>query len=1053
MKRHLRPFAAMMCVLVAVLCAAGAVPARDRPAADRTAAPNKPVAAAMDRWLVLGPFASPVPAFGAEEKEPYGASRFLSYEEIPLVSLKPAAGAVQATILGRALAWTTVAADTGGAPLAAPPGTPAIAYLAAWVEAPRWMKVKVSARSTSPFRLLVDGAEIAKGDGGAAEKSGEAKLEPGAHLVVVKTVRMPADTTGSWRAGASIAAVAADVPAPVVSIDPARPISIREILDLVNVTSLALSPDGAVAACAMAKWTASSESQESWIELRSTKDGSLLRAIRDCKGIGGLRWAPVGRRLAYTARGDGELGTIRVLDLETGEIATIVERVKDLGGFRWSRDGSFLVYSIGEEREPDKRGVRLLTKIEDRWESGRERSHLYLSTVPGGMTRRLTAGPHGVDVRDVHPDGVHLLATREYEDLSRRPYGTTELVVIDARDGSVEELWKGSWLNDVSWSPDGKTILVQAGPSAFGPIGVNVPEGTIPNDYDGQLYLFDPATKGVEPLTRDFDPAVSAAHWLPDGSICVVAETGACTGVYRCNPRTRTFKRLETGFEVAQTHDVAASKPVGVFFGGGAVRSNRLYAIDLSRGSSRMIHDPNPGAFDTVRQGAVESWSFVSSDGATIDGYYYLPPDFDPSRKYPCIVYYYGGTSPIERSYGGRYPKNLWAAHGYVVYVPEPSGATGYGQAFSAAHVNDWGKRAAGEIIEGATKFAEAHPFVDRARLGCIGASFGGFMTELLVTRTNLFAAAVSHAGISFIGSYWGEGYWGYSYNAVAAAESFPWNRRDIYVDQSPLFAADRVTTPILLTHGADDTNVPPGESEQFFTALKLLGKTVAYVKVEGQNHAIMQPKKREIWSKTIIAWFDRFLKNEPEWWNDLYPEQAGAASVSLSTPPARSAAPPAPLAGTVVAKADGAKVVIGETTRAGIDEAIAGWDAEYFDYRPDESLLGEIAGRLDGVDLVVVLGTWCSDSRREVPRLWKVLDAVGFPAERMRTFAVESARAKSDAALTPELLDWSKSVRAFYGITAVESVIVYRGGVELGRIVEAPAKSIEADLLEILKK
>ena len=136
-----------------------------------------------------------------------------------------------------------------------------------------------------------------------------------------------------------------------------------------------------------------------------------------------------------------------------------------------------------------------------------------------------------------------------------------------------------------------------------------------------------------------------------------------------------------------------------------------------------------------------------------------------------------------------------------------------------------------------------------------------------------MFAAAVSHAGISSIASYWGEGYWGYQYSAIAAAESFPWNRKDLYLDQSPLFEADKVKTPVLLTHGTADTNVPVGESDQFYTALKLVNAPVEYVQIEGQNHWILDHDKRLLWSRTIVAWFDRWLKDQPEWWNHLYPE------------------------------------------------------------------------------------------------------------------------------------------------------------------------------------
>jgi dipeptidyl aminopeptidase/acylaminoacyl peptidase len=160
---------------------------------------------------------------------------------------------------------------------------------------------------------------------------------------------------------------------------------------------------------------------------------------------------------------------------------------------------------------------------------------------------------------------------------------------------------------------------------------------------------------------------------------------------------------------------------------------------------------------------------------------------------------------------------------------------------------------------------------VDIQRVGCIGASYGGFITMLLQTRTSLFSAAIAHAGISSISSYWGEGNWGYAYSAYATAYSFPWDRKDIYVRQSALFNADRITTPLLLLHGSADTNVPPGESAQLYAALKILGREVEYIQVMDQDHHILTYNKRILWTKTIMAWFDKWLKREPEWWNNLY--------------------------------------------------------------------------------------------------------------------------------------------------------------------------------------
>jgi len=174
-----------------------------------------------------------------------------------------------------------------------------------------------------------------------------------------------------------------------------------------------------------------------------------------------------------------------------------------------------------------------------------------------------------------------------------------------------------------------------------------------------------------------------------------------------------------------------------------------------------------------------------------------------------------------------------------VVYVLQPSGAIGYGQEFSARHQNNWCKTTADEIIASVRAFAEAHPFIDAKHIGCMGASYGGFTTEYLTTQTDLFACAISHAGISSISSYWGEGYWGYGYSTNASAYSFPWNRRDIYVDQSPLFNADKVKVPILLIHGTADDNVHYQNCAEYSEALVQAGIQFDMQIYTNRNHGI----------------------------------------------------------------------------------------------------------------------------------------------------------------------------------------------------------------------
>jgi dipeptidyl aminopeptidase/acylaminoacyl peptidase len=493
-------------------------------------------------------------------------------------------------------------------------------------------------------------------------------------------------------------------------------------------------------------------------------------------------------------------------------------------------------------------------------------------TVPDGVVRRLTAGELSTDAAAIHPDGRRLLFTRTTVDYENRPYSRTELCSLDLATLQTERLWEGGWYSGCAWSPDGERLMLMGGPTMFGDLGVNVPDGRIPNDYDTQLYLFDPQTRQAQAVSREFNPSINSCAWnKATGQVLVSANDGERVRLYTFHPADGRFTPVAAMVDVVSDFDVATATDWALYYGTSVTSPQALYLLNLTTGESRLLREPTAESFARVQMGEVRDWSFVNERGDTIEGRVHLPPDFDPQKKYPAIVYYYGGTSPVTRDFGGRYPKNWWAAQGYVVYVLQPSGTYGYGQAFSSWHVNDWGKVVADEIIDGTKKFLAAHPYVDPKRVGCIGASYGGFMTMLLQTRTDMFAAAVSHAGISSIASYWGEGWWGYTYNSVSAANSFPWNRPDIYIDQSALFSADKIHTPLLLLHGSADTNVPPGESTQLYIALKLLGREVELVQVLGENHLVMNHTNRVIWYKTIVAWFDRWLKNQPQYWDELY--------------------------------------------------------------------------------------------------------------------------------------------------------------------------------------
>ncbi len=768
-------------------------------------------------------------------------------------------------------------------PLAADTTRPQIAYLSVNLRTSRWAKIQLKIKSHQLLKVYLDGeSKITKDKAEKASKgenpkkpgeiSSELKLETGSHQLLIKTIYDPASKS-PWSIQAKL-----ELPKNVTKTDlevtlaPERVFSLNDLLDGPKINSAAISPNGELVAIWLSQSKPPKDESESWLEIRKGEDGSLVQTFRGGMRVAGFQWAPVGKKFTCVSTADGE-STLWIVDLEQGTTIPLLKQIKDFGSHTWAPDGRYILYSVNEKPEADKRGVKQLQGLTDRWSYGRNRSFLYQVTLPDGVKRRLTAGDLSTNLTTIHPNGSAFLFTRTVEDYQNRPYSKTELYHFDLNKFEVKQIWSGFFLDQVIWSPDGQRFLVLAGPSTFGKLGVNVPKGMIPNDYDTQAYLFDTELKNGEAISRNFDPAINTAIWSQyDGQIYFNTTDREYHRLYQYNLTTKSFTLINTKVDVVNSYDIARTSPRMVFSGQGAYQPEAVYRLDLQRKEQHPLFDLDQLVLKSIKIGSIESWQFTNQRQVKIDGRIYYPPDFDSQKKYPCIVYYYGGTSPVTRNFGGRYPMEYYTAQGYVVYVLQPSGAIGFGQAFSALHVNDWGKIVADEIIDGVKQFLKAHPFVDAKRVGCMGASFGGFMTQLLLTRTDIFAAAVSHAGISALSSYWGEGYWGYTYSAVATANSFPWNRKDIYVNQSPLFAADKIVTPLLLTHGASDTNVPPGESEQMYVALKLLGKTVEYLKFDGQNHFIADYGKRKLWTKSIIGWFDKWLKDQPQFWEELYP-------------------------------------------------------------------------------------------------------------------------------------------------------------------------------------
>lgn len=734
-------------------------------------------------------------------------------------------------------------------------------------------KATIAVEGLEQYRLFVDGEQVAvNGD------KAETILTPSQHTVVIKYLTRK--NASSDKKSIKLTVTAANgAPLSVGDAAAKRAYNIYDVICAPNYPSVSISPNGKFIVVRKT-WVDRKGNNHSISELRNSQTNRVMATFEE-----NVKWMPASNKLYFTQKAsdssiageekqDGTLQLITINPL-TMEREVLAANIPD-GWFQFTPDEKTLIYTLYTEGRKKDAQVYDVKEPDDRQPGWRSRSYLAKFDLASGVLQPLTFGYHNVYLNDISADSRYLLIGKSEERLTKRPTTLNSYYRLNLNDMSVETLIeKGEFLNSAQFSPDGKSILVSASPEAFNGIGKNVEEGQTPSMIDTQLYLMTLSDKKVRPLTRDFNPNVQSVNWSKaDGNIYFTAEDKDCVHLFQLNPKSGKFTLLKTPEEYIKSFSLASSAAEMVFSGQSASNADRLYKMNTKALKSQLVDDLSARELKDVELGECKAWNFVNSRGDTLCCRYYLPPHFDAAKKYPMIVNYYGGCSPTSRMFQSRYPHHVYAAMGYVVLVVNPSGATGFGQKFSARHVDTAGEGVAEDIISSTQAFCDEHAFVNRKKIGCIGASYGGFMTQYLQTKTDLFAAAISHAGISDHTSYWGEGYWGYSYSEVSMANEYPWTNKHLFVDQSPLYNADKIHTPLLFVHGTADNNVPVGESIQLYTALKLLGRPTAMVLVDGQDHHIIDYEKRLKWQNTIFAWFAKWLQDDASWWTEMYGDE-----------------------------------------------------------------------------------------------------------------------------------------------------------------------------------
>lgn len=724
------------------------------------------------------------------------------------------------------------------------------------IETTRYSQGTLTIKGIENAQLFID-AKLQKGDNHTYSLS----LTNGSHSVIVV-----AQQVANWNNVSLDFEPKADTDNITINTSTTKRLSAEQLFDAPTISGLSLAPDAKQYVTSTRSYSNKTANQANVVtELKNSQNQTLYRF--EGQQPSNMVWSPNNQFLVYMLGSE-----LKQLNRKNLSIKTLARELEGASNFNFYNNNS-LIFSWSKTPEDNNSLTKHYKGLQDRWSYARNVSQLYMLDTNSGLTKALSQGPISHSFEDANTNRGKVLMSRQVMVMQATTHPETELVELDLQSNKITSFGKFKTFNHAKYA--NKDVYVVAGPDFKNGAGRALPKGMLANNYDGQLYLLSDNGKNVKALSKQFDPAIGELHVLDNGDALIKVTEQDTQPLYLYDLSKQRFKKLNTGLDIVEQFSYSHERnPQVLLSGTTASTPQQLKRLNISKNKTDLIWDSKPLAYANTQIPTLEEFNFTNKDGVEITGRVYLPTNLDKTKKHPALVYYYGGTSPVTRGFTGRYPFNLWAANGYVVYVLQPTGATGFGQTFSAQHVNAWGDYTASDIMQGTQAFLKKYDFVDSKKVGNLGASYGGFMTMLLATKTDMFSASIAHAGISNLTSYWGEGWWGYLYSGEASKNSFPWNNASLYSDHSPVFHADKVTTPLLLLHGDSDTNVPVGESLTMYTALKLLNKDVELIEYKGADHQIFARDKRFDWWNTMLAYFDKQLKGEPQWWDAMYSDK-----------------------------------------------------------------------------------------------------------------------------------------------------------------------------------
>lgn len=609
---------------------------------------------------------------------------------------------------------------------------------------------------------------------------------------------------------------------------------------------VAISPDASkVASVDSAAPSGSPKEGHGAVVIRDAKTGAVLQRIDPCEPCkyAGLAWSPKGDALAFVAS-DSKAGTA-VIETVAGKSLTTVATVRGVAETpRWSPNGAVLAFlavvAPHKEVGATQAGAAQVGEIG----SAVDEQRIMTAPASGGAAKAVSPADTWIYEYDWTPDGKGFVATAAKGDGDNN-WWIAKLVGIDASTGATRVIAAPPVQMDYPRvSPDGKTVAFIGGlMSDYGAIG-------------GDLYAVPISGGDPVNLTPGYKGSFTSFVWR-GSAIRATALIGADTAMVLVDPKTGkadAFRKAPWSMNAADGHvSLSADGEAGAAVIQDFETAPHIGVHDKT-GARQITHDND--ALKPHAHAVNVTWK---SGGFDVQGWLLTPVAYDKAVKHPMVTVIHGGpSSAVTPNYVEGGSVRELVDHGYFVFLPNPRGSYGQGEAFTRANVKDFGGGDLTDILAGIDAVEKVAP-VDDARLGVMGHSYGGYMTMWTVTHTNRFKAAVAGAGIANWSSYYGEN--GIDQWMTPFFGATFYDDPSVYDRLSPIRYIKAAKTPTFIYVGERDVECPAAQSLEFWHGLNAVGVPNSLVIYAGEGHGIRKPEHRTDLRDRTLAWFDKYLR------------------------------------------------------------------------------------------------------------------------------------------------------------------------------------------------